>query len=293
MKTSLYPKVLKARQDDFVSPFKRLLEEKKIRVWQAVDRTIGYIVSDWRIDNTPSSLAAQDEQPFNDLLDGIERDFDNVAIGPEKINEAISRIREILPGRKANASKALRRLQSELRELVENLRPQAPQECRVTVPDIVKRLNDDQHSSLIVIQGADPDELRAFASLLGNAIYENRRHSGQISPLVSFLFDEADEFIPLNYERDSSYARSSGIAMTLARRGRKFGLGIGIATQRVTSAKGTGSWSATTPQVWNRCRCRSMQITPISAFWTGLSRSLVRTHRSGFRPHVPAPADTT
>jgi DNA helicase HerA-like ATPase len=85
-----------------------------------------------------------------------------------------------------------------------------------------------------VIQSADPDELRAFASNLGNAIYESRRRSGQITPLVSFIFDEADEFIPLNYDKDSSYARSTGIAHTLARRGRKFGLGLGIATQRVT-----------------------------------------------------------
>jgi DNA helicase HerA-like ATPase len=104
----------------------------------------------------------------------------------------------------------------------------------VTIPDIVKRLNADDNSSLIVVQAADPDALRIFACSLGMAIYQERRRSGQITPLVSFIFDEADEFIPLNVEKDSSYANSTAIAMTLARRGRKFGLGIGIATQRVT-----------------------------------------------------------
>ena len=49
-----------------------------------------------------------------------------------------------------------------------------------------------------------------------------------------FVFDEADEFIPQRREgADDSYARSRFVVMTLARRGRKFGLGIGIATQRV------------------------------------------------------------
>ena len=62
-------------------------------------------------------------------------------------------------------------------------------------------------------------------------MYESRRVNGQIEPIVSFVFDEADEFIPQN--PGGSYTKSVEIAHTLARRGRKFGLGIGIATQRI------------------------------------------------------------
>src|SRR5205807_2980542 len=64
-----------------------------------------------------------------------------------------------------------------------------------------------------------------------------RRRRGITHPLVSFVFDEADEFIPGQSERDSSYARSAWIAETLARRGRKFGIGVGICTQRVRHLK--------------------------------------------------------
>jgi DNA helicase HerA-like ATPase len=67
--------------------------------------------------------------------------------------------------------------------------------------------------------------------MLGNFTYDRRRQTGQIVPLVSFIFDEADEFIP--GQARGTYAESSDVAMTLARRGRKFGLGIGIATQRI------------------------------------------------------------
>jgi DNA helicase HerA-like ATPase len=84
---------------------------------------------------------------------------------------------------------------------------------------------------LYIIQAHQPDFLRHFAWMLGTFTYEERRRSGHINPLVSFVFDEADEFIP--QQAKDSYAESSDIAMTLARRGRKFGLGIGIATQRV------------------------------------------------------------
>jgi len=47
-----------------------------------------------------------------------------------------------------------------------------------------------------------------------------------------FIFDEADEFIP--QEPSGTYKLSSEAVETIARRGRKFGLGVAIATQRVT-----------------------------------------------------------
>lgn len=102
----------------------------------------------------------------------------------------------------------------------------------ITTDDIIDDLNDENESSLYVIQSHDPDSLREFAYELGNNLFENRRMNGTLSPLVSFIFDEADEFIPQQAEKDSSYQKSVSIAHMLARRGRKFGIGIGIATQR-------------------------------------------------------------
>lgn len=101
----------------------------------------------------------------------------------------------------------------------------------VPLREIVDDLNDRSHSSLWVIQAHNPHELRAFSKRLGEALYEQRRLGGLIDPLVSFVFDEADEFI--RRDATGSYAESAEIAQTLARRGRKFGLGIGIATQRI------------------------------------------------------------
>jgi hypothetical protein len=97
--------------------------------------------------------------------------------------------------------------------------------------EIVDDLNDRSHSSLWVVQAHNPHELRAFSKRLGEALYEQRRLGGLIDPLVSFVFDEADEII--RRDATGSYAESAEIAQTLARRGRKFGLGIGIATQRI------------------------------------------------------------
>jgi len=101
----------------------------------------------------------------------------------------------------------------------------------VTLEELVHDLNDPGHSSLWIIQGHNPDELRSFSKRLGDEVFERRRQQGLIEPLVCFVFDEADEFI--RRDATGSYAESAEIAQTLARRGRKFGLGLGIATQRI------------------------------------------------------------
>lgn len=104
-------------------------------------------------------------------------------------------------------------------------------QCAVSSSELINIMNDTSRSSLIIVNSHNPDELRSFAGQIGDQAFESRRRTGEIEPLVSFVFDEADEFIP--QQASGSYQTSSDIAMTLARRGRKFGLGIGIATQRV------------------------------------------------------------
>ena len=101
----------------------------------------------------------------------------------------------------------------------------------ITLPEIIDDLNDKTRHSLWIIQSHSPNDLRDFSYNLGNELYERRRLNGIIDPIVSFVFDEADEFIRAGGK--GSYERSAEIAETIARRGRKFGIGLGIATQRI------------------------------------------------------------
>lgn len=100
-----------------------------------------------------------------------------------------------------------------------------------TLPEIISDLNDSTRHSLWIIQSHNPDELRDFSHKLGTELYESRRINAIIDPLISFIFDEADEFV--RSDRTGSYGSSAEIAETIARRGRKFGIGLGIATQRI------------------------------------------------------------
>lgn len=97
-------------------------------------------------------------------------------------------------------------------------------------------LSANAKPSLYIIQSEDEDSVREFAyNITANprySVYAERRKNGLNSPLTLFIFDEADEFIP--QDPSGTYKMSSEAVETLARRGRKFGLGVAIATQRVT-----------------------------------------------------------
>ena len=229
-RTSLYPKRLKSKVNSYISLMKKLLEDKKIRIWEAGAKSIGEFVKEHKSTILKGSLG-NDKPIISKVINDIEKNEEDF----RQLKEVLQKL-EDMPIKNntgiSNREEFISLLKGE-NERVKDLFS-IPELARAKIPDIIKRLNDPNSSSLIVVQSANPDELRNFAETLGDLLYENRRQSGQISPMVSFIFDEADEFIPQNPEKDSSYAHSSAIAMTLARRGRKFGLGIGIATQRVT-----------------------------------------------------------
>ena len=102
---------------------------------------------------------------------------------------------------------------------------------------IFKILNDDE-KSLVVLLSDDDNVLRSFAFYIIRSIYEFRKSQGIIEPPVLFFFDEADLFIPKDTAtKDENEKKtiklSKDACITLARRGRKYGLGLGISTQRI------------------------------------------------------------
>jgi hypothetical protein len=130
------------------------------------------------------------------------------------------------------ASQNLNELRENLEQLASQPQESVPEAAQIGTNEIVDILHDETSSALLVFQSHDPDALRDYAAMLAGVAYESRRRTGQITPLVSFVFDEADEFIPGQAGNDSQ-KRTKAAVMTLARRGRKFGLGMSISTQRI------------------------------------------------------------
>lgn len=108
----------------------------------------------------------------------------------------------------------------------------------ITVQELIMKSHDNK-GSLFILISEDDNNIREFAYDFGNTLYKIRKN-GHInnSPQTVFLFEEADLFIPYTptgtKEEKNSIEKAKQIATTLARRGRKYGLGLAIATQRVT-----------------------------------------------------------
>ncbi len=110
-----------------------------------------------------------------------------------------------------------------------------PDSAKLAMTDLRTLLERAGGPALVIFQGNRNDQLRFTAATVIESVYNNRRRFGRIAPPVLFAFDEADEFIPQSSVGSGpSFDASRDAITTLARRGRKFGLGMAIATQRVT-----------------------------------------------------------
>ncbi|MFW9887515.1 MAG: ATP-binding protein [Candidatus Thorarchaeota archaeon] len=110
---------------------------------------------------------------------------------------------------------------------------QLPSNAQLATIEINRLINEsDTQPVLLVFQSHKDDELRKFASWLVTFTFNYRKGRGRNTPPALFIFDEADEFIPQSPSGES-YKLSIAASRLLARRGRKFGMGMGICTQRV------------------------------------------------------------
>jgi len=225
VKTNLYPKRLLPYREKFKKPIQELIKRKALRVYESGRfKTINEVFEEAGF--YEMNIAKDDKQKIQDILKKYSGRLAN-----EVGKEVLSEIDTELPSAGANAKKFIAKLKNRLKTSdVEIL----DESVFISIKsELIEELNDQNKKAIYIIQSHNPDELKRFVNDLANIIYEDRRRTGRIIPLVSFIFDEADEYIPQDkYEKGESKISRQAVEM-LARRGRKFGLGIGIATQRV------------------------------------------------------------
>jgi len=103
-----------------------------------------------------------------------------------------------------------------------------------TVEGLVRKLNEESEKKMLILfYSESPDNLRGTFAEIAQRLYDERRIRGQNEPPVFLIVDEADEFVPGRApELGRLFENSRAAAETIARRGRKLGLGLCIATQR-------------------------------------------------------------
>ena len=95
----------------------------------------------------------------------------------------------------------------------------------------IRELLEDKATRLLCISISDPYAIKDLAINLTQDLLVRRKRRFQVKPHILIVFDEAQEFIPSG--GIGMEAKCSAHVETLLRQGRKYGLGVCIATQRI------------------------------------------------------------
>lgn len=95
----------------------------------------------------------------------------------------------------------------------------------------IRELLEDKPTRILCISISDPYTIKDLAIELTQDLLVRRKRKFQVKPYILLVFDEAQEFISSNSVGID--AKCSTHVETLLRQGRKYGLGICIATQRL------------------------------------------------------------
>jgi hypothetical protein len=95
----------------------------------------------------------------------------------------------------------------------------------------IRELLEDKTTRLVCISIADPFTIKDLVLTLTQDLLVRRKRRFQVKPYILLVFDEAQEFIPSGGA--GIEAKCSVHVETLLRQGRKYGIGVCIATQRI------------------------------------------------------------
>jgi hypothetical protein len=105
------------------------------------------------------------------------------------------------------------------------------EETRGLTVEKIRELLEDKETRIVCISVSDPYAIKDLAINLTHDLLVRRKRRFQVKPYILIVFDEAQEFIPSGSA--GIEAKCSAHVETLLRQGRKFGLGVCIATQRI------------------------------------------------------------
>ena len=192
-------------------------------------------------EETPEGSGPQTKDILRDLTELWSNRFEGLPVNLANVEKAIAvgnsediqKVIKSIPEKvsaKNTVTGIFSRTQNALKRESKNLKEISPNAIMQT-RELIQSLTQQGKRQVIIITGRRDSEIKHFASFLGNSIYDTRRREISREPFITFMFDEADLFIPqTGSDKDTAMVRE--LCVTLARRGRKFGLGLGIATQR-------------------------------------------------------------
>jgi hypothetical protein len=120
---------------------------------------------------------------------------------------------------------------SAILDIIKKKREREKEEVGGLTAEKIRELLEDKATRLVCVSISDPFTIKDLVITLTKDLLVRRKRRFQVKPYVLLVFDEAQEFIPSG--AGGIDAKCSGHVETLLRQGRKYGLGVCIATQRI------------------------------------------------------------
>lgn len=264
LKTMLLPKELLDERNKYGEAIRRVLQSNKIKIYDVGKEITTNRIREEILPVIESGTLGNAKQPINSWLEnnfpeglnsimiseqlkaliedlkfylnakkfpmffGLEDKSEQSTLGQGKTERNLPKNTVDLP---TGALVVFGRMIEILNKFASKEKEELPKEIIFSFNDFIKISSEKENPSLLIFQSNNDDQLRMSSSLILNGIFNYRRKRGIIDPLILSVYDEADEFMPQSAK--GSYAYSLGTIRNIARRGRKFGIGLAIATQRV------------------------------------------------------------
>ncbi|MBD3189161.1 MAG: DUF87 domain-containing protein [Candidatus Heimdallarchaeota archaeon] len=234
---------------DFSECYKQVLEEDKILIGLPIEDRLR-IVNDVleavsfieRVEEGSPSAQRDGEIYLNQIINSKPRDFEYENLTEELAHNWIGENNEFMRTQSLHTNSVIRKMiesmNIKLNTWIDSQRPDEnaiSEDIVVSINQLAELINEESEKPKLFIVCADlMDDLFLFGEQLINRVFNVRRRKAIQFPRALFLFDEADMFASSEEKISELQKKIRNKIEILARRGRKFNLGLGLATQRAT-----------------------------------------------------------
>ncbi|MDH7516627.1 MAG: hypothetical protein QHI48_12230 [Bacteroidota bacterium] len=300
----ILPSVLEPRRHDFSYGVSALFRANKVCVYRPHEQTVDQFVNDIRIDIL-SGADAEAEGFLTGVMNGIMETYAGERFGEKNTRDILEMIDEFGRETKShNARRLLYDLRTEIQGAYETYSKDIPAAFRKTIPDIVALLNDENRSSLLVVQGQKTADIMRFINVLAQSLIDERLKRLKTRVPVLFIFNNADEYVTRNGSspREAGSERFQDLVQALITNGRRHGLGFCLTLESAMSLEKTlarriGSYfvgpipfADEPPQIAQLLNVSEELLRPAAHYEDG--RFLFSSSDSPYHRRVPIPVST-
>ncbi|MBR9977815.1 MAG: hypothetical protein KFH87_06980 [Bacteroidetes bacterium] len=233
----ILPSVLEPRRHDFAFAIANWMRENRVTVFRPHEQTVDGFINDIRIDIL-DGVEEDAEEYISELMNGIAETYRGERFTEKNTRDMLDMVEEFSQESKSHsARRTLYDLKAEVQSVFESYSKDIPSPVRKSIQDVVGELNNNERSSLLVVQGQKTTDILRFISTLLQTLIEERIKRLKIRTPVLFIFNNIDEYVGRSTggTREAGSERFDEAIQTLHANGRRHGLGFCLTLENAAS----------------------------------------------------------